>query len=353
MAQGTGLGIIDCDIHNVVPSIFALFPYLSEHWREYVNSTAFRGPADTSYPAGAPTSAAAGTAPEQGGPAGSDLDTLRAQVLDALGVEIGILNCSYPVESIHNPDSAIALTRAVNDWQIAEWLDREPRLRASIVVPTHYPPAAAEEIDRIGGHAGFVQVVIPARAEALYGNRRYHPIFEAAERNNLVVGVQFGGQPGNPPTGTGWPSYYIETLVNMSQVFQSQILSITSGGVFDQFPTLRMSLIEGGWTWLPSLLWRIDKDWKGLRREVPWNKYPPSEYVKRHIRLTTQPLDAPEDTRLLLQVVNQMPANDLLMFSTDYPHNLFMSVDEALPAGLPGPTKRKIVSETAREWYRL
>ena len=72
----------------------------------------------------------------------------------------------------------------------------------------------------------------------------------------------------------------------MAQVFQTQVLNLVVEGVFDRFPNLRMALIEGGWTWLPSLMWRIDKDWKGLRREVPWNTRVPSEYIRERIRLS-------------------------------------------------------------------
>ena len=88
------------------------------------------------------------------------------------------------------------MASAVNDWLAAEWLAKEPRLRASMVVPTRVPEMGAEEIDRVGDHPGFVQVLLPVRSEAPYGHRRYLPIFAAADRHNLVVSLQFGGAPG-------------------------------------------------------------------------------------------------------------------------------------------------------------
>lgn len=350
--ERTRRAAIDCDLHNVVPSHEALFPYLSLHWREYMSQSAFKGPTDTAYPKAAPTSARPGTAPPDG-PPGSSLALLREQALDAWGVERGILNCAYAVESIHNPDAAAALAAAVNDWQVAEWLEKEPRLRASIVVPSQDPDAAAREIDRRGEHPGFVQVFLPVRSAAPYGNRRYHPIFDAAVRHDLVVGIHFGGAPGNPPTPSGWPSYYLEEYVGMAQVFQSQLTSLVVEGVFDRFPTLRVALIEGGFTWLPSLMWRLDKEWKGLRREVPWNRQLPSEYIRHHVRLTIQPLDAPPEPKQMLQVIDQLGSDDLLLFSTDYPHWHFDSPAEALPPGLPEGLERKILGENARAFYKL
>src|SRR5689334_850463 len=337
-----GQPVIDCDIHPLLPNADALSPYLSDHWREYIRTSAFKGAVDTAYPPNAPTTR---------GPA--DLEAVRRDVLDPWSVELGILNCTYAVDSLHNPDTAAAMAAAVNDWLAAEWLAREPRLRASLVVPTRVPEMGAREIDRLGDHPGFVQVLLPVRSEAPYGHRRYLPIFEAADRHNLVVSLQFGGAPGNPPTGSGWPSYYIEEYVGMAQVFQTQVLNLVVEGVFDRFPDLRIALIEGGWTWLPSLMWRIDKDWKGLRREVPWNTHVPSEYIRERIRLSLQPIDAPPDPKHLLQIVEQMGSDELLMFSTDYPHWHFDSPAEAVPGGLPESTRRKILYDNARAFYRF
>jgi predicted TIM-barrel fold metal-dependent hydrolase len=274
-------------------------------------------------------------------------------VLDPLGIEAGILCCAYEVDSIHNPDAAAALARAVNDWQIAEWLGPEPRLRASIVVPSQIPALAAQEIDRVGGHPGFVQVFLPVRSQHPYGSRLYHPMWQAIARHDLVAGIHFGGAPGNPPTPSGWPSYYFEEYAGMAQVFQSQLVSIVAEGVFDQFPTMRVALLEGGFTWLPGFMWRLDKEWRNLRRLVPWVKRPPSEYIREHVRLTIQPLDAPPDAGHLRQIMEQLGSDDLLLFATDYPHAHAADPEPTLFATLPEAAARKVRGENARAFYRL
>ena len=342
-SAGPGRGIVDCDIHAATPPVDTLLPYLSEHWREYIRTSAFKGAVDTAYPPRAPTTIAPGAEPL------TNVDQLREHVLDPSDVEIGIVNCNYGVDGLHNPDTALAMAAAVNDWLVAEWLTPEPRVRASLVVPTRVPEMAAQEIDRVGDHPGFVQVLLPVRSEAPYGNRRYVPIFEAAARHDLVVSLQFGGAPGNPPTAAGWPSYYVEEYVGMAQVFQTQVLSMIVEGVFDRFPNLRVALVEGGWTWLPSLMWRIDKDWKGLRREVPWNTQPPSRYIRERMRLTLQPMDASSDPKHVLQIIEALGSDELLLYSSDYPH----LHDSRLPDDLPDNVKRKIMRDNARAFYRL
>jgi predicted TIM-barrel fold metal-dependent hydrolase len=323
--------IIDCDVHCNVPNIRTLFPYLSDYWIETIEQTGFKGATDNYYPGGAALSVKPGTAPESG-PAGSSLDLLREQVLDAQDVELAILNCAYAVDGIQNPYGAAAIASAINDWLIEEWLDKEPRLRASIVVTPQQPDLAVKEIDRVGDHPGFVQVFLPGRSERPYGNRRYFPIFEAIVRHNLVAGIQFGGAPGTPPTASGWPTYYAEEAVGMSHVFQSQLTSLVAEGTFAEYPDLRITMVEGGWTWLPSLFWRLDKNWKGLRREIPWTTMPPSDYIRQHVRFTTQPLDAPANKQHLRQIVDQLGSDELLMYSTDYPH---WHADDDTDGGFP------------------
>ena len=343
--------MIDCDLHNEVPGVQTLFPYLASHWVEHIENTRFKGPTDTYYPPGAPVTARPDSRSPDGRAAGSSLEQLRAHVLDPLEIQYGILNCTYAIDSLRNPDQAAALAQAVNDWQVVEWLEREPRLRASLVVPVQIPALAAREIDRLGDHPGFVQVLLPARAEHPYGSRLYHPLWEAIERHGLVAGIHFGGAPGNPPTPTGWPSYYFEEYVGMAQVFAAQVASLVVEGVFELYPTLRVTLIESGFTWLPSHMWRCDKEWHNLRRLVPWVKRAPSEYIRAHMRLTIQPLDAPHSVRQLLEIVEQLGSDEMLMYASDYPHYHAAEPRERLLRHLPERLIRKIESENARAFY--
>lgn len=344
--------VIDCDLHNELPSLQTLYPYLAPHWVDYCNESGFTEPDSGDYPKHSPRNSKPGIASGIELPS-SGLAELRTQALDVWSSEIGILNCAYRVSAVHNSDLAAALATALNQWQIIEWLNLEPRLRASIVVPSQQPELAAREIDCFGDHPGFVQVILPVRSEAPYGNRRYDPIYSAAVRHDLVVGIQYGGSTGLPSTPAGWALTYLEEYAGMAQVFQSQVMSLIIEGVFDRFPRLRVVLIEGGWTWLPSLMWRMDKEWKGLRHNTPWVSRLPSAYIREHLRLTTQPLDQPPNVLQSQQLMDQLESDEMLLFSSDFPHYRYSTLVQALPTGIDKIVLAKILAENARSFYKL
>ncbi|MXY92867.1 MAG: amidohydrolase [Caldilineaceae bacterium SB0664_bin_27] len=345
--------VIDCDIHNELSSIDQLVPYLADYWQEYIRISGYPGPSGGDYPRGAPISARPGSLPQGGGAAGSSLELVREQALAPFNTEIGILNCAFRAQSVKQEDLAVDLATAVNRWQIDEWLTPEPRLRGSLVVPSQSPARAAQEIDRFGEHPQIVQVVLPVRSFIPYGNRFYDPLYAAAIERDLIIAIHYGGSPGHPPSPVGWPSTYLEEYANMAPVFQSQVISLVAEGVFDRFPDLRIALIEGGFAWMPALMWRLDKEWKGLRSNVPWVRRPPSDYIRDHIRLTVQPVDTPPDPGYILQTIEQMESDTMLMFATDYPHWHYDRDEEAWPAALPEPLHANIWSENARAFYRF
>ncbi|MCO1657333.1 amidohydrolase family protein [Pseudonocardia humida] len=350
-ADWPDVALVDTDVHITPRSIDALAGFLPARWRDYVRESGVQSLESDLYPPRSPLSAMPGTRPEDG-PPGSDLDLLRAQLLDPWRTRIAVTHCVYGVDGIHNPDWAVAMARAVNDWQHAEWLAVEPRLRGSVVVAAQDPARAADEIDRVGPLPEFVQVLMPVRARAPLGSRTFWPIYEAAQRHGLALAVYAGGAAGNPVTPVGAPSYYLEEYVGLAQAFQAQVVSLVCEGVPVRFPRLPIVLVESGFTWLPALMWRLDKNWKGLRREVPWVDRLPSEVIRASVRLTAQPIDAPDPARLG-DVLDRLGSDRMLMFATDYPHHQFDDPALAAPADLPPDAMARFLGGTAHETYRL
>jgi predicted TIM-barrel fold metal-dependent hydrolase len=151
----------------------------------------------------------------------------------------------------------------------------------------------------------------------------------------------------------GAPSYYLEEYVGLAQAFQAQVVSLVCEGVPVRFPRLPIVLVESGVTWLPALMWRLDKNWKGLRREVPWVDRLPSELIRDSVRLTAQPLDGPEDPARLAAVLDGLGSDRMLMFSTDYPHHQFDDPALTAPAGLSADAMARFLGGNAADTYRL
>ena len=137
----------------------------------------------------------------------------------------------------------------------------------------------------------------------------------------------------------------------MPQAFHTQVIGYVCEGVFDRFPTLKVVLVEGGFAWLPPLIWRLDATWEKLRSEIPDLKRRPSEYIRDHFWLSTQPMEEPPKREYFEQMLEQMDMNDKLMFATDYPHWDFDAPNRALPSFLKPELRQKILSENAQNLY--
>ena len=121
----------------------------------------------------------------------------------------------------------------------------------------------------------------------------------------------------------------------MATAFQSQLTSLVAEGVFDRFPALRIALIESGFAWLPAFLWRFDKGWRGLRREVPWT-HAAAVGVRARARAGRaaagrRPRARPRSSAACS---TSSAPRTMLMFASDYPHRHSDEGLEAVPAAL-------------------
>lgn len=343
---------IDCDHHNQWDSPKDLYPYLPERWIKHVETFGLWGPGGGSYPRYLDDRV--GTWPPSGRRAGSDPEFVRDTFLEPEGCAFAILTPLGGGAGLMNLDLSAAWSRAINDWLVAEWLDFDPRFRASMQIPIEDPVRAVDEIRRLAGDKRFVQVQFPGRPHEPMGRRKYWPIYEACAESGMAVMSHAFGSYGQPITGTGWPSFYLDDHIGPAQAMQANITSMVAEGVFEEFPTLNLVSAENGFGWLPSLCWRLDSAWQTLKVELPHLKRLPSEYVHEHVWVCTQPMEEPNRPRAFFQLLEQFgPAVDHIVFATDYPHWDADDPDEAFPVSLPAELQQRIYHDNAARLYRL
>lgn len=323
-------GAIDTDVHPRAPYAHDLIPYLDEHWADVARHRDVVMRDLTSYPPNAPLV----RRPDWGEPgqAGGTLEGIRSDLLDRWGLRAAILTPLFGGAMMHDAFLGAALCAAHNDWIAGDWLDQEPRLRASIVVHPNRPEVAAQEIDRVAADRRFVQVILPVQTEIPLGRPVFRPLFEAAVRNRLPVALHAGSMFRNPPSQCGYFSTFSEDYVAQNAGFTAQLGNLISEGVFAEMPDLKVVLVESGVTWLAPFMWRFSKDWRGVRNEVPWVNRNPCDIIRDHVRLTAQPFDAP--AYATEKLVSQLGSEAMLMFASDYPHWHYDG-DAAVPAGFP------------------
>jgi predicted TIM-barrel fold metal-dependent hydrolase len=346
--------LVDVDIHPK-SSVDDLRPFLSNQWWNYLQTYGSRQRhgyvKGFPFPKAQPQAARRDAWPPGGGLPASDLDFMRAQHLDHYGIEHGIMNPLSPTgQGDQNAEFSAAMAFAANEWQVEGWHKRDPRLKASVIVPYEDGELSRIEIRRRAGNKAFAHVLLLSRTSELLGKRRYWPIYEAAVEAGLPVGIHVFGYSGWAMTNSGWPSFYIEEMTEHATSCQALVTSLIMEGVFERYPELKIVMIEAGFAWLPALGWRLDKHWKRLKDEVPHLRRAPSEYMREHIWVSTQPMEETEQPEHLIDIMSWI-GWDRILFASDYPHWDFDDPVLALPPSLDQERREKIYSGNAKALY--
>jgi predicted TIM-barrel fold metal-dependent hydrolase len=354
------LGIIDCDVHQSVNSYEDLKPYLPRSWWNRLGGEGygvgsggvFPGP---NYPS--PVGILREDSyPENGAP-GSDIEFTKKQLLDEYGIEYAILTgAALHLSVLANADFASSMASAYNQWTAEKWLNADSRFKGSIIIAPQDPKEAAKEIDRWASNPNFIQVQMGGAAKMPYGDRYFDPIFEACERNSLPLAIHPGAEGdgvSHPLTPLGHVQHYIERHCVLPQTIMTHLITMVFQGVFNKFPRLKVVVLEYGIAWMPQMMWRMDKNYKGLRMEVPWLEKRPSDYIREHVRLATQPIEEPDKIGHLDQIIEMMGTDKMVMFSSDYPHWDFDSPKASLNLIKDKNLRNRILRDNAKEFYGL
>jgi uncharacterized protein len=290
--------------------------------------------------------------------------TSQVNAMDAEGLDLAVL---FPSRGLFvlgldspqvvgvdglEPDFAAAIARAYNDWLKDFCAEHPKRLLGAGMVAPHDPQAAAAEARRCVETLGFRAIFL---APGCVNRRPWHdPAYDAlwaeCERLNVPITFHGGGQTFLKP------DFSLEVLdkLMMWHTFNQPLgimtvaVSLTSGGVLERFPKLRVGLLEGNCGWAPWLFDRLDEHWEWVGRyEVPELKKKPSEYFRANCFLA---VEAEEGT---VKHYVEWFGDDNLVFSTDYPHadsKYPRAVEAFFDLPLSDASKRKVLWDN---WLRL
>jgi predicted TIM-barrel fold metal-dependent hydrolase len=198
--------------------------------------------------------------------------------------------------------------------------------------------------------AGLASVMLPTGDNELlsYHDTFYDPLWAACVDTGLPVTFHSGGTPW---MGYGAPAMWVSKVEFMWWA-RRPLWQMVLGGVFERFPQLRVAFTEQGADWIPSMLDRLDEQYRSpFERGVDEVlSKSPTEYWLSNCYVGASFMSRAEcDIRDRIGV-------DRIMWGADYPHiegtwpHSQAALREAL-AGCTAEEVRKMTSETAADVY--
>jgi predicted TIM-barrel fold metal-dependent hydrolase len=322
------VGVIDTDFH-VTPEFGALRQYLPEPFRTKLQSYPLTGAEyDARYAISMEDSGLSvqGTA--------TDGATIT-RVMDQIGVRTVLLTPGLRPINYFNLKAANAIACAYNDFLAREVLPVHDGIRAYIMINQRDPDAAAAEIRRVAPNDRFVGVYAEFGAHEPIATARHDPIYDALAAYDLPLALHASGfWPSRSQLATGirtwteaigiaWPCFAM--VVAGAMILQ---------GVFDKYPRQMVLLQEGGLWWIIEFMLRVDEFYldhpgdiqmveRKLERGESFLRKLPSEYLREHFRFATQPICKPKSPRQFATLLELTRGEDLLVYSSDWPHATF------------------------------
>jgi len=275
--------------------------------------------------------------------------------LDATNIHTTVL---YPTAGlgyafIRNPEWAIDLARAYNDFMSDQYVKVNSRLKAVAIIPVQDPAAAAKELRRAVTELGLVGAVLPAPGLNMgYGDPAFDVLYKEAQSLGAMLGVHGAAYRGlgldfpresDDPTGRKalWPAHPAQPLTQMIQ-----FCHMIGSGVFERFPDLKVAYLETGCGWVPYWVERMDA---GAKRPLATNQLRNSP-IYFHTELGE--LEG-------LRWFTSLYGDDRITFASDYPHSVpvqhvvhelaeFIESDK-----LTLTTKERILRDNTRALYGI
>jgi predicted TIM-barrel fold metal-dependent hydrolase len=347
--------VVDADVH-IRESPAALAPYCDMPWRRSLQTLADEPQRYAALPGFAPALLLDPPFPGGFNARSVTSATQMRKELAALSIDIGILfpDLLLTMAQIPKEEYAAALARAYNRWMVEEWL-HEPTLYGALMAAPQDPADAAREIAHYAGNPKVVAVYLPSSAVyPLWGHRKYDVLFAAAEEAGLPVMLHSVTTvaPVFPFNAEQFDTQLARHTVSHCFAMMANLIDMVTTGVPVRFPRLKICFTEAGISWVPFMMWRLDKEYNESRREVPFLEDKPSTYVKR-MYFATQPVEEPDQPRHLAQILEMIDGEHQVLFASDWPHHDFDHPRQVFDLPLTAEVKRKIMGENALRLFGI
>ena len=323
--------LIDCDVHPYPPGGFNgladILEYVPVEWRDRARAEALGSDAlIPSVPFRTISSVARllpTAVPPSGGAPSSDPDYIVQDHLDRYGIATALLTFAeggYITNSANEPGYSAALATALNSYFLERFA--RDRLRYNLLVSPVDAEFAVAEIERHAADSRVAAVYLPTSG-IRFGDGHYDPIFDACVRHALPIACHSGSADGKVQGAARFstvPAIYPEYAAVHGTIPQTMVSSLVFSGTLERYPDLKIAFIEYGFGWILPLMWRMDRAWERNRSDLPHVKQAPSAYVRKQIRLSTQPTDYPYmSSKSELGWLVEGYLSDILMYSTTIP----------------------------------
>ena len=254
--------------------------------------------------------------------------------LDNTGINWTVLypTAGLAVGRIMAPEWAVIACRAYNTWLYEKFLSNNSRLKGVALIPLQEVDAAVGELRRAVKELGMLGAILPSNGEAIQGhlgNKLYWPLYEEAEKLGCCLAVHVGclHHVGFDSFATYYPAHALGHPFSL----MIQAAGMLSHGIFDRFPKLRFAFLEGGATWVPFMMDRLDRsyhdghmqlDLEGRLIGGPRQGEKASDYFKKQLRegRIFVGFDCDDDG---LNTAIEKGGRQAFLFGSDYPHEVF------------------------------
>jgi predicted TIM-barrel fold metal-dependent hydrolase len=113
-------------------------------------------------------------------------------------------------------------------------------------------------------------------------------------------------------------------------------------------------LVGGGLAWIPEYIWRLDWNFKMVRRvDAPWAKRMPSQYIAEHVAFTTYSMETSPTLEQFQTLLELIPNIDrTLLYASGYPYADGLDASD-VAARLPKSIHDRVFHQNADAFYRF